>query len=233
MMNRYLNVLTLVIENSGLLSSLIYFLKGYLIGFLASMPVGAIAIMSVQRTMNNGLWAGFTVGLGAAIGDFIYATVAGFSIGFIKDFIEANKIWLSLAGGIFLIFIGYKIFRSDTVKQYRKKTVMTKRKMANDFISSLLLALSNPVTIGGFTGFFASAGIMTSETTFFHIAILLVGVLLGALSWWFAISFFVNKYKKKITLRKIVMINRISGILIVIFGIAVIIAVIIFKDKVL
>jgi threonine/homoserine/homoserine lactone efflux protein len=195
------------------------------------MPVGAIAIMSVQRTMNNGLLAGFSIGMGAAFGDLVYATVAGFGITFIRDFLIANRLWLALGGGVFLIFIGYKIYTSDTVKQFRSKKQLSHKKIANDFFSSFLLALSNPVTILGFTGFFASIGIISDNTTFYHIFMLLAGVFLGATSWWLSISFLVNRFKKKISLRRIVMINRIAGVLVVIFGIVLIISMFIFKKN--
>jgi threonine/homoserine/homoserine lactone efflux protein len=193
------------------------------------MPVGAIAIMSVQRTMNNGLWAGFTVGMGAAFGDLIYATIAGFGISMIKDFLLANRLWLAIGGGIFLIFIGFKIYSSDTVKQIRSKKNLSKKKMANDFLSSFLLSLSNPVTILGFTGFFASIGIISDQTTIYHISSLLVGVFIGATTWWFSISLIINKFKSKISLKNIVLINRVAGIAVVIFGIALIIAMFVFK----
>ncbi len=208
-----------------------FLIHGFVIGLLASMPVGAIAIMSVQRTMNNGLWAGFSIGMGAAFGDLVYATVAGFGITFIRDFLMQNRLWLALGGGVFLIFIGYKIYTSDTVKQFRSKSQLSRKKMTNDFISSFLLALSNPVTILGFTGFFASIGIISDTTTFYHIFMLLAGVFFGATTWWLSISLLVNRFKQKISLRRIVMINRIAGILVVIFGVILIISMFIFKKN--
>lgn len=205
------------------------FVHGFLIGLIASMPVGAIAIMSVQRTMNNGLWAGFSIGMGAALGDLLYATIAGFGISFIRDFLIENKVWLSIGGGIFLLYLGYKIYVSDTIKQIRSKKILTKRKMANDFFSSLFLALSNPVTILGFTGFFASFGIINEKTTNFHILMLLLGVFCGSSFWWFSISYIINRFKDKISLRKIVYINRFAGIFVFAIGIILIIAVFAFK----
>lgn len=209
-----------------------YLTQGFIIGLLASMPVGAIAIMSVQRTMTGGLWAGFTIGMGAALGDFIYAFIAGFGIAFIRDFLLENKFWLAIGGGIFLIIIGYKIYTSDTVKQIRAQKRISKRNYANDFVTSFLLAISNPVTIVGFTGFFASFGVITDTTTNFNIAGLLFGVFLGATSWWLGISFAVDKLKHKISLRNLVMINRVAGILVVVFGILLIISMFVFKKNV-
>lgn len=195
------------------------------------MPVGAIAIMSVQRTMNNGIWAGFSIGMGAALGDFIYAGIASLGITFLKDFLLANRLWLALGGGVFLVIMGYKIYVSDTVKQYRAKKSLSKKKMANDFVSSFVLALTNPVTILGFTGFFASFGVITEKTSHFHILMLLVGIFVGATAWWFGISLTVNKLKDKISLKTLVKINRVAGILLLVLGIVLIVSMFVFKKN--
>lgn len=206
-------------------------INGFIIGLLASMPVGAIAIMSVQRTMNNGIWAGFSIGMGAALGDFVYAGIASLGITFIQDFLFRNRIWLALGGGIFLVIIGYKIYSSDTVKQYRAKKRFSKKKMANDFASSFFLALSNPVTVLGFTGFFASFGVITENTTHVHLLMLLLGIFFGATAWWFGISLTVNKFKDKISLRTLVRINRAAGVFLLVIGIALIISMFVFKES--
>lgn len=195
------------------------------------MPVGAIAIMSVQRTMNNGIWAGFSIGMGAALGDFIYAGIASLGITFIRDFLLANRLWLALGGGIFLVIIGFKIYSSDTVKQYRAKSRISKKKIANDFVSSFILALTNPVTILGFTGYFASFGVISENTSHTQILMLLFGIFIGATTWWLGISLTVNKFKDRISLRTLVRINRVAGILLLILGIVLIISMFVFKKR--
>jgi len=195
------------------------------------MPVGAVAIMSVQRTMNGGLWAGFSIGMGAALGDFVYATIAGFGITFISDFLMKNRLWLALGGGVFLIIIGYKIYTSDTVKQIRTQQRISKKHMANDFVSSFLLALSNPVTVLGFTGYFASFGIISDSTRTLFIIFLLTGIFIGATAWWFGISLTVNKLKNRISLRNLVTVNRVAGILVLVLGIILIISMFVFKKN--
>ncbi len=208
-----------------------HLINGFIIGLLASMPVGAIAIMSVQRTMNNGIWAGFSIGMGAAFGDLLYASIAGLGITFIKDFLLENRLWLAIGGGIFLVIIGYKIYTSDTIKQYRAKNRLTKKKMANDFFSSFILALSNPVTVLGFTGFFASFGVINDKTTHFQIILLLLGIFGGATFWWLSITLLVNKFKDRISLRTLVTVNKIAGVLVLVIGIVLIISMYVFRKK--
>lgn len=202
------------------------FFNGLLIGIIASVPVGAIAILTVQRTLNTGLIAGFVVGFGAAIADLIYATIAAFSISFITDFLFANRIFLGILGSLFLLIIGYRIFFTDTVKEFRRQKAFSKRALANDFFSSLVIALSNPITILGFGGVFASLGVIHKANSTAHLVILLAGVFSGAILWWFSLCSGVEIFRRKINLRKIIMINRVTGTIIYILGIGLIIGII-------
>jgi hypothetical protein len=45
------------------------------------------------------------------------------------------------------------------------------------------------------------------------------GVFIGAMSWWFSLSYFLSRFKKKIRLRAIVRINNLGGIVIILIGI--------------
>ncbi len=204
-------------------------IHGYLIGLFASMPVGALAVLSIQKTMNGGLLSGFTIGLAAAIVDLFYATVAVLGLTMIKDFMMRHEITLGIIGSLFLVISGIKIYRSDTIKQYRSRGNITRAKLANDFASSILIAASNPVTIIGFGSFFAGFGINDIVTTNFDVIIFLIFLFAGACTWWFTLSFVVNKFRHKIRLRFLVIINRITGVVVFVLGIGIIISLIFFK----
>lgn len=213
------------------MSSIHFLINGFVIGVLASMPIGGIAVLSMQRTINNGLFSGFIVGLGAALGDFVYAAVAALGLTMISDFLMSIKTWLAVFGSIFLLIMGYKIYTSDTIKQYRG-TDAKKKGHANYFVTSFFLALTNPVTIIGFTGFFASFGVITNTTLARNIVLLLSGIIIGSTSWWFGISFIINKLKNKMNIRILVTINRVAGVLLVIFGLGLMIAMFVFGKKI-
>ncbi len=102
------------------------------------MPIGAIGVMSIQKTLNSGMFRGFIIGSAAAIVDLFYASVAVLGLGMIKDFLFAHEKTLGIIGALILLFSGYKIYKSDTIKQYRSRTKLTKMSMANDFLSSFL-----------------------------------------------------------------------------------------------
>ena len=188
------------------------------------MPVGALAVLSVQRTMNSGLKAGFIIGLAAAISDLLYASIAAFGLKFLSDFFMNHKITLSIIGGIIIIFMGVKIYLSDTIKQYRRKNKLTKTDMANDFLSSLMIALSNPITILGFGTFFASFGVASIAKTHLELLLLIAFIFIGAISWWFGLSFAIDRFRNRITLRILVWINRITGVAVIVLGVAILLS---------
>jgi len=55
---------------------------------------------------------------------------------------------------------------------------------------------------------------------------LIPGILIGTITWWFFMSYFVSRFKKNIRLRMIVRITKIAGIAITILGLIVLLSLI-------
>ena len=203
----------------------IYFIiKGILIGISVSAPLGPIGVLCIQRTLNKGFKSGLISGIGAASADIIYAIIAGFSITFISDFLIENQNYIRIIGGMFLIFIGAKIFTSNPAKQIRK--LRTKgNNYYKDYITSFLVTVSNPITILAFGAIFASFNMVEKGSGTFPIIILVVTVFSGAILWWLSLISIVTIFKSRIRLRNLLWINRVTGVLIIIFALFVIISV--------
>lgn len=205
-----------------------FIIKGILIGISVSAPLGPIGVLCIQRTLNKGFKSGLVSGIGAASADIIYAIIAGFSITFISDFLIENQNYIRIIGGMFLIFIGAKIFTSNPAKQIRK--LRTKgNNYYKDFITSFLVTVSNPITILAFGAIFASFNMVEKSSGTFSIIILVVTVFSGAILWWLSLISIVTIFKSRIRLRNLLWINRVTGVLIIIFALFVIISVFIPK----
>ena len=196
-----------------------YIIKGIVVGIAVSAPLGPLGILTVQRTINKGFFSGFVSGIGAAFADIIYAAIAGFGISIIANFLEANQIIIRVVGGVLIAAVGIKIFYSNPVKQIRKQRAQ-KTNFISDFISSFLITITNPLTVIVFGAAFAGLGLEESNTGS-AITYTLVGIFSGALLWWVGLTMLVNIFRKKIRLRNLWWINKITGALIVVFGIAV------------
>ena len=193
-----------------------YIIDGIIIGFAASVPLGPIGVLCIQRTLNKGRMSGFVSGLGAAFSDTIYAVIAAYSLSFIVGFVESRLLWIQIFGAIVLIGLGLKIFYTNPAIQLRRQ----KNKSSNlvqDFFSTLFLTITNPLAIFLFFGFFASFGVVPASRDWFGQLVLIGGVFVGASTWWFILTGLVNLFKNKINLRRLWWMNKIAGVAIVVF----------------
>ncbi len=194
-------------------------LLGIIAGLAVSIPLGPGGLFCIQRTLSKGRLSGFLAGAGTASSDAIYATLAVFSLSFIMDIIEKNRNLLFFLCGMALMIIGLTIFSTNPVKQLRQKK--ESKKFWQDFLTAFLMSISNPGCLFLILGVFAFMGTkVTRESGSFMISAILLGVFLGASTWWFFLSTIVNHFRKKFRLRQLWMINRIAGIAIMVLGIA-------------
>lgn len=192
-----------------------YILDGIIIGISASIPLGPIGVLVVQRTLNKGRLSGFISGLGAAFSDTIYAIIAGFSLSFIVGFIESQLLWIQIIGAIILISLGLKIFYTNPAIQLRRQKKKS-TSLIQDFLSTFALTIANPLAVFLFMAFFAGFRVVEAKHTMLENFLLIGGVFIGAAFWWFTLSSLVNLFRSKINLRRLFWINKIAGSTIVI-----------------
>jgi threonine/homoserine/homoserine lactone efflux protein len=196
-----------------------FLLKGLVVGFLASVPLGPVGVLCIQRTINKGKLSGMFSGMGSATVDAFFALVAALGLTYIINFIEEQQFYIQLIGGVVLIIVGARIFYANPIKQIRRHR-RRKNKLIEDFFSVLLLTLSNPVAIFLFVAAFAGIGIVTSKDSSLKSSFIVVGVFLGAMLWWLILTFFVDLFRKRFRLKQLWWINKIAGIIVVVFGVA-------------
>ncbi len=200
------------------------FVKGIIIGLLVSVPLGPIGIMCIQRTLNRGYMAGFVSGLGAAAADIIFAIIAGFGLTIIINFIEERHLYFQILGGLFVLYIGYRIFNTNPVKQLRLQR-LNKARLSQDFVSVFLLTISNPIAIFLFIAIMAALKVANDLLSFFELSILVAGIAGGAILWWFVLASIANRFRERIRLKSIWWLNKITGSVVFLFGLAVILSV--------
>jgi len=194
----------------------VYLLEGFVIGFLLAMPVGPIGVLCVRRTLTSGNYHGFIAGLSGASADIVYALVAAFGITLISDFVNGFQHWIRLAGGVLLLVLGLFIFRSHPSQQAALKRSNGHTKV---FISTFLLALTNPMTLFAYAAVFSGvrSGQIVSNRIF--LPMLVAGVFFGSLSWFSLLTSLTYFFKKNIISVGLTTVNRIAGCLLMLFGI--------------
>ncbi len=189
-----------------------YFAQGLSVGFLASIPLGPIGVLCIQRTLNKGRLSGFVSGAGAATSDFMYAIVAAFSVSMITDFIDQYKPILAIIFTVVLMCLGLKMLLSKPhkIKRQRERSQIS---LWQDYVSMFFLTVSNPLVLVVFLAAFSFMS--TTDNLGAQIAVV-CGVLMGALSWWLCLTMMVGLFRKKFTLRRLLYLNRIAGVAIII-----------------
>ena len=193
-------------------------LKGFIVGMGASIPLGPLGVLCIQKTLSKGRNSGFLTGLGASVSDTFYAAISLLGLAFIQNVIKEHMNWVMLFGGLIIILIGIKVYLTNPIKQIRQKN--TNRKHLEDFFEALIMTITNPGAIFLILGLLAAAGINISDgVEKGSVVTILWGVFIGSAIWWFSLSTTVNIFRKKFRLKQLMMINRISGIAIIVLGV--------------
>src|ERR1035437_757858 len=198
-------------------------LKGIILGLTVSMPLGPIGIILINRTIKRGMFSGFFSGLGLASADTLLALLSGIGYAVIISFINEERFIISIIAGLIIIGVGLKVFLSNPVKDIRNREKNDKS-LWRDYYSVFVLSISNPYTIFIYVAFFSSVQINGNVRPELVPIFLVPGVLIGTIAWWFFLSYFVSRFKKKIRLRLIVRLTKIAGIIILIIGIIVLLS---------
>ena len=193
------------------------FVKGLIIGFALAAPVGPIAAICVQRTMNRGRLAGFLSGLGSAAADAVYGTAAAFGATFLAEFLVEHGSWMQKVGGAVLVVMGIRLFLSKP--RVEKPASGRVRGHFGLFLSTFLLTLTNPMTFLAFGAIFATMGLGAVKGHSILTFDLVAGVTLGALAWWTLLVFAVHAIRRHFTYSKLVWVNRGAGIFVIAVGI--------------
>lgn len=192
-------------------------LKGMLIGIIASAPMGPVGVLCVQRTLNKGRWYGFVTGIGACVSDLIYATITGFGMSFIMDLITESqtKFYLQIFGSILLFIFGLYCFRSNPTKKIHISG--KKGSLAQNAFTAFVVTLSNPLIIFLFMATFAQFAFIVTDHPF-EMSLGYLGIVLGAMTWWWGLTWLIDKVRVFFNDAGIVIINRIIGSLVMIFS---------------
>ncbi|MDO9154712.1 MAG: LysE family transporter [Paludibacter sp.] len=192
-------------------------IKGLIIGLSISVPLGPIGMLCIQRTLSKGKKYGIFTGFGATTSDLVYTIITLFFLSFIIQTIEQYKFVIQLFGSLIIFVFGLYIFKSNPATQ-PQPDIPTKESIFGDFITSFFLTLSNPLIVFILIALFARFEFITIESTFFYSAIGILSILGGATLWWTVLTLFVSKFKNKLNMRGLKIINHITGTIIMLTG---------------
>lgn len=199
--------------------------NGVAIGMAVAAPIGPVNLIVIRRTLRYGALNGFLSGGGAAAGDALFAVVAAFGITQAIEFVLRVETLLQIVGGLFLLGLGLRTWFSKPHTHEEPAdniSAAMAAATARVFAITFVLTITNPATMLGFIAIFGGvAGLASAGDDYVHAATVVVAVAAGSLIWWASVSSFVSLFRARMTDRLLGLVNRVSGGLIVVFGVVV------------
>lgn len=196
-------------------------IQGVLIGFVVAVPVGPLGLLCINRALATGALCGLFSGLGVATADALAASLAALGISFVSGFLTEHQILLRLVGGVFLCYLGWQIYRTKPKAAPAPSDV---NGLLNAYATAFFLTFSNPATILSFIAIYAGWHVPSLHGRYFAAATLALGVFIGSALWWIGLFIGMTTFREKFSLDALGWVHRVSGVLIVGFGIAVLLS---------
>ena len=122
-------------------------------GLIAAVPIGPVNLICIRRTFAFGPLNGFVSGLGAALGDGVFAAITGFGLTWIAQLIEGYATIIELIGGAMMVWFGYRTFvlAADAARLTTddKADSAAHQPGRAPSLSTFALTITNPATLAG------------------------------------------------------------------------------------
>ena len=195
-------------------------IKGLALGFALALSVGPIIFTIIKQSLNNGHKGGFSFVAGVWVSDIVLVVLSN-TLTAVVSVLDEHKQVVGTLGGLFLVMMGlYFIF-------WKKVTMVKdgdgaearfrKRDMARIFASGFLINTLNPGVIFfwlGNTTLLAVNHTLRERTIIFSTCLLInMGADVGKVMM-------AGKLRNRLTVHTLTVINKISGTLLIVFGVA-------------
>lgn len=202
-----------------MLEELIYMiLRGIIIGVVVSAPMGPVGIFCIQRTLDKGRQSGFFTGVGASISDLIYCILTGFCLSFIEGFINDHRGVIQIFGSLVLVGFGIWLIKKKPDDTVSADPAIGSPSVEGDILKGFALTFSNPLILFLIIGLFAQFNFVIEGMTFWHYVLGFIGIIAGALGWWWLVTYFVDKLRCHFNQRTMKLINTCVGVIILVFA---------------
>lgn len=200
------------------METLIYtILRALVVGIVISAPMGPVGVLCIQRTLNRGHHAGFFTGVGAALSDLFYCLITCFGLSLIEETLSRNQAVIQLVGSIVLVAFGIYLFRKKPMPGLQNDD-SDGTSPRSEILTGFIFTVSNPLIIFLIIGVFARMNFLDAGMMWYHYVAGFIFIAVGALGWWWCITWGVNKLRAHFNLRSMWLINRITGSIILIFA---------------
>ncbi len=192
-------------------------LKGFAMGLLLVISVGPVIFTIIKQSINNGKEGGFSFIIGVWISDFVLVVFSNVFSELVTHLLDFKKP-IGIAGSIFLIAMGgyYMFFKKVPL---HPENVLLPPLRASDHakiaLQGFLLNTLNPAVIAFWLT--AATAIAITHTIKERIIIFTTALLINMTADVAKVTL-AGKLRSKLTVKNIRVINKVSGLILLIFG---------------
>jgi len=205
---------------------LIFIIAGVVMGLIAAVPIGPVNLICIRRTFAFGPVNGFVSGLGAALGDGIFACITFFGLTWVAQLIQSYDTIIEVVGGALLVWFGVHTVLAPVTEKVSDGDQGDKgaSTLARAMASTFALTITNPATLIAFASMFASFhALVGGATSFVDAGFIVAGVVGGSAGWWLSLTTVIGLFHTRVTDGAMRNINRGSGVLVAVFGLVVLV----------
>ena len=190
--------------------------EGLFTGLSVAAPFGPVSLLCVQRSLVGGPHLGFASGAGAATAHGAFASLAVCGADVIATHLTQWQQSIHLTSAVILIALGTRTL----LKRGPAQSCISRDTIGKAFLTTLMLALFNPMTILPYLAI-ASALTMETSSSVGSSALMVVSVMLGATCWYAVLSSGASVFRHAFTKVMIGRLNLGAGAAMIGFGIIV------------
>lgn len=205
-------------------------LKGLALGLLLSISVGPVVFSILKQSINNGLKGGFAFVIGVAASDLTLVVVSNLFTNFFGSLLN-YKVPIGIGGSVLLIALGIYItfFKKLKVDEAGAQVIqITTHGYIRIILSGYFMNTLNPSVI---LFWFVTSTSLLIETFNYKLVVYSSCLILVSSFDVFKVLL-AGRIRKKLTPHNIHIINRISGMILIGFGLALIWSILAYGDKV-
>jgi len=195
-------------------------LKGITFGLLLSISVGPVLFSIIKQSLNNGHRGGIAFVLGVSASDISLVLVSNLFTQLFND-LKTYKTEVGIAGCIFLVSMGiyFLFFKKIKVNEEGKQIFkFRKRDYARIFLSGYFMNTLNPSVFI----FWITTSTAVINHTIQQRMVIFIACLVWMLGTDFLKVFLAGKIRNRLTPHNIHILNRINGLILIVFGFALI-----------
>lgn len=196
--------------------------KAFLTGICAAAPLGPVAILTFQKSVEHGHRWGWITGLGGTVVDTVCALVGLYALSLIEGFLDQHRQLILILGGLFIMMIGVGMFIRKTESSFVKDDGKCQGTPWASMLQTMSLGFLSPAALAFMLILLSIFGLSAVDMEA-PVYLVLLCVFAGDALYWFFFSLLASKLGPHMSAKLQLWLCRVAGVCVAAFGVVLLI----------